>query len=189
MKRVGVEPKRTMDQNENLLIQENGRQGNSERKKNETRMTEIELFRGETRGVGEDSPMAVGEIMEQIDREDREWVRDNFDVTPESEEWEYDHEMDWEEDCESACDCERGWIRNPNWECFECPEECNCADESDQEWEEDGSQFEQEISLSEEWVDDLEWEEEWGGDDSSMATQSTWDTGPGNSPASSSSSN
>ena len=178
-----------MDPNENLLIQEKERQGNVERGRNETRMTEIELFEGETRGAGEDSPMAVGEIMEQIDNEDREWVRDNFDVTPDSEEWEYDQEMDWEEDCESACDCEQGWSRNPNWECFECPGECNCVDESDQEWEEDGTQFEQDISLSAEGENDSEWEEDWGGDDSSMATQSTWDTGPGISPASSSSSN
>ena len=183
-----MELKRIMDQNENFFIQENERRGNLEREKNETRMTEIELFRGETRGVGDDSPMAVGEIMEQMDNEDREWVRDNFDVAPDSEEWECDHEMGWEEDCESACDCEQGWIRNPDWECFECSEECECADESDQEWEEDGTQFEQENSLSSGGENDMEWEEDWEEDASSMATQSTWDTGPENSPTSSSSS-
>ena len=61
-----------MDQNGNFFVQENEGRINLEQEKNETRMTEIELSRGETRGEGDDSPMAVGEIMEYIDNEDRE---------------------------------------------------------------------------------------------------------------------
>ena len=130
-----------------------------ERERNETRMTEIELFRGETRGEGDDSPMAVGEIMEHIDNEDREWVRDNFDVAPDSEEWECDHEMDWEEDCGCECECDQEGVRNPDWESLEYLEECEC--DCDQMWEEDGTQFELENSLSSEWEGDMEWEEDW----------------------------
>ena len=99
--------KRIMDQNGNFFVQENGGRKSLEQEKNEPKTTELELFRGEIRREGDDSPMAVGEIMEHIDNEDREWVRDNFDVAPDSEEWERDHEMDWEEDCECECDCDQ----------------------------------------------------------------------------------